>query len=166
MTVFLENMTHISRKFDSCRMSTWVHVYVGLHRLICVTWLIPMWDMTHSYMWDMTHSYVELDWWYVCDMTRDTCVWHDSCVTWHICATCVYLRVRLYALYLCLSDVSAAVSVSVFASWSVSVSVSISVYLSVYLSVCLYVCMSACLYACLYVCLRGWGGGRGGGGGG
>jgi len=60
----------------------------------CVTWLIHMCDMTHSYVWhdsfmcvtwlihmcDMTHS--------LCDMTH-SCVWHDSfiCVTWliHMC---------------------------------------------------------------------------------
>jgi len=57
------------------------HSYVWHDSSICVTWLIHMFDMTHSYdssicvtwlihMFDMTHSYV----------------WHDSfiCVTWRI----------------------------------------------------------------------------------
>jgi len=73
-------------------------------RCICVTWLIHMWDMTHSHAWhdsficvtwlihmrDMTHLYV----WHA-SFICVTCpaaaasVWHNSfiCVTWliHVC---------------------------------------------------------------------------------
>jgi len=67
---------------------------------ICVTWLIHMCDMTHSYVWhdsftcvpclihmcDMTHSYMRHD--------NHSDVWHDSftCVTWQS-FTCVTWRV-------------------------------------------------------------------------
>jgi len=64
---------------------------------LCVTWLIHMWDMTHSYvctsprwctwliyMCDMTHSFVFCETWVIrmCDITHSF-VWHDSfiCVT-------------------------------------------------------------------------------------
>jgi len=83
---------------------------VRFDSFICVTWLIRMCDMTHSYVWhdsftcvtwlihmcDMTHSYVRHDTlicvtWHthMCDMTHSY-VWHDSfiCVTWLICVTC------------------------------------------------------------------------------
>jgi len=49
------------------------HLYMWHDSFICVTWLIHMCDMTHSYVWHVTHLYM----------------WHDSfiCVTWliHMC---------------------------------------------------------------------------------
>jgi len=76
--------------------------------LMCVTWLILVCDLTHSYVCDMKHWYMThsciclwLRWrhallqtyvclLHVCDMTR-SCVWHDSFlyVTWltHMCVT-------------------------------------------------------------------------------
>jgi len=86
---------------DSYICVTWLipmcdmtHTYVWHDSYICVTWLIHMCDMTHTYVWhdsymcDMTHTYVWHDS-YMCDMTH-TYVWHDSyiCVTWliHMCA--------------------------------------------------------------------------------
>jgi len=55
--------------------------------LICVTWVIPMCDVTHSYVWH--DSFICMTWvsrmW---DMTH-SCAWHESfiCVTWviHTC---------------------------------------------------------------------------------
>jgi len=51
---------------------------------ICVTWLIPMCDMTHSYVW---HDAIICVTWriHMCEMTHSY-VWHDSiiCVTWRI----------------------------------------------------------------------------------
>jgi len=79
-------------------------VVCEIDRYICVTWLIQMCYMTHSYVWhdsfirlkcDMTHSYVWHDSFirvtgliHMCDRTHSY-VWHDSfvCVTWliHTC---------------------------------------------------------------------------------
>jgi len=84
----------------------WCHYRCPLSSFLCVTWLIHMCDMTHSYVWHdsflcvtwrihmcgMTHSYVWYDsficviWiMHMCDMMH-SCVWHDSliCVTWLI----------------------------------------------------------------------------------
>ena len=82
--------------------------HVGHDSFICGTWLIHMWDMTHSYMrhdsficgtWpihmlDMTHSYVM---WWCCSLIfcsfiqahlilLPTYMWHDTfiCGTWLI----------------------------------------------------------------------------------
>ena len=60
---------------------------------ICVTWLVHMCDMTHSYVWHGSFICVNVCVWYgyMCDMTRSYVwhVWHDSCicVTWliHMC---------------------------------------------------------------------------------
>ena len=56
---------------------------------MCVTWLIHMCDMTHSYVWH--DSFICVTWLiHMCDMTHPY-VWHDSfiCVTYliHMCAT-------------------------------------------------------------------------------
>ena len=54
---------------------------------LCVTWLIHMWDMTHSCVW---HDTCECVTWFIhmCDVTHSY-LWHDSfiCVTWliHMC---------------------------------------------------------------------------------
>jgi len=63
----------VTRLIDICDMT---HSYVWHDSFMCVTWLIHMWDMTHLLTWynlfmcDATHSYV----------------WHDlfMCVTWLI----------------------------------------------------------------------------------
>ena len=80
--------------------SFWCHDWVCFCRYstcvkysICVTWLIHMCDMTHSYVWH--NSFICVTWlihvaWpiHMCDMTHSY-VWHDSfiCVTWliHMC---------------------------------------------------------------------------------
>ena len=54
---------------------------------ICVTWLIHMCDITHSYVWH--DSFICVTWLiHMCDITH-AYVWHDSfiCVTWliHMC---------------------------------------------------------------------------------
>jgi len=54
---------------------------------LCVTWLIPVCDMTHSCVWH--DAFMCVTWCiHVCDMTH-SCVWHDAfmCVTWliHVC---------------------------------------------------------------------------------
>jgi len=67
------------------------HAYVWHDSFICVTWLIHMCDMTHSYGWhrlihmcNMTDlsvrhdSLIRVTWLvYMCNLT-DLCVWHDS----------------------------------------------------------------------------------------
>ena len=80
------------------------HSYVWHDSFVCVTWLIPMCDMTHS-MCDMTHSYVWHDsficvnWLiHICDMTHSY-VWHESFhVTYssHMVHTHVALRTRMW----------------------------------------------------------------------
>jgi len=91
------------------RYSEIAHVVHECVTFICVTWLIHICDMTHSYVWhdsficvtwlihmcDMTYSYVWHDSFicvtchiHMCDMTHSY-MWHDSfiCVTWliHMC---------------------------------------------------------------------------------
>jgi len=78
---------------------TWhIDMSCGMHRdlcdMTCVTWLIHMCHMTHSYAWhenlirDLFMS-CEVHW-DLCDMAH-SCLWHDSsiCVTWliHMCDT-------------------------------------------------------------------------------
>ena len=99
---------YITRVYVYIRIGTYVnlcvcmytHSYVWCdsymwHEFKCVTWLIPMCDMTRSYVWHRTHSYVWRDsficvtWLiHMCDMTHSY-VSHDSfiCVTWliHMC---------------------------------------------------------------------------------
>jgi len=63
------------------------HSYARHDSLICVTWLVHMWDMTRSYVWH--DSFICVTWLiHVCDMTHSY-MWHDSfkCVTWliHMC---------------------------------------------------------------------------------
>ena len=81
-------------------MHTCVHIYVYMvdkymYTFICVTWLIHMCDVTHSYVW--RDWFICLTWLiHMCDMT-DSYVWHDSfiCVTWliHMCdVTHSYVR--------------------------------------------------------------------------
>jgi len=90
---------------------------------VCVTWLIHMWDMTHSYVWrdsficvtrlihmcDATHSYVWHDsficvTWLIqmCDMTHSY-VWHDSFiyVTWLIHMHDTTHQIWWHDLYIC-----------------------------------------------------------------
>ena len=81
-------MSHVTHMVTSCQWhDTWHDSFT------CVTWLIHVCDMTHSYVWhdsftrvtwrihmrDMTHLYV----WHgihMCDMTHTYLqyVWHDS----------------------------------------------------------------------------------------
>ena len=90
----------------------------GCH--VCVTWLIRMCDVTHSYVWQdsficvtwiihmcvMTHTFTCVTWLiHMCDMTHSH-VWQDSftCVPWlmHMCDTHSYvpwrdtLTIKLY----------------------------------------------------------------------
>ena len=89
---------------------------------ICGTWLIHMWDMTHShvghdsfihveglFVCSVTHLYVGHDpfkcvTWLIhrCDMTP-SCVWHDSftCAAWHYSCVCVCVCV---CVYVCIYD--------------------------------------------------------------
>jgi len=59
----------------------------------CVTWLIHMFDMTHSYM---RHDSFKFETWliHMCDMTH-ACGWHDSCmcVTWPF--TCMMWHIHM-----------------------------------------------------------------------
>jgi len=62
-----------------------IYVCIKIHdSFICVTWLIQMCDMTHSYVW---HAWFICVTWLIqmCDMTHSY-VWQDSfmCVTWLI----------------------------------------------------------------------------------
>jgi len=68
----------------------------------CVTWLIHMCDMTHSYVWHI----------HMCDMPRSY-VWHDwfVCVTWH--HVCVWMCSRFHRLCI--------VPLSVCATWLIHV---------------------------------------------
>jgi len=76
------------------------HSCVWHGSFLCLTWLIHVCDMTHSYVWHDSFcvwhdSLICLTWLiHVCDMTHSyvwthSCVWHDSfiCVTWliHLC---------------------------------------------------------------------------------
>jgi len=82
-----------------------VALYAGhMSTIKCVTWLIHMCDMTHSYVWpdsfhicDMTHSYIWMSrhrqiccvthlWHFMQAICQHSKVWHDSfiCVTWLI----------------------------------------------------------------------------------
>jgi len=71
-------------KTTHCIYVTWLihiwdmtHSYVGHDSFICGTWLIHMWDMTHSYV---GHDSFICETWliHMCDMTHPH-VWHDSC---------------------------------------------------------------------------------------
>jgi len=75
---------------DSFICVTWLihvcdmtHSYVWHDSFICVTWLVHVCDMTRSYVWH--HSFIRVTWLiHMCDMTHSY-VWHDSFirVTWH-----------------------------------------------------------------------------------
>ena len=74
-------MSHVTHMNESCHTYEWVmsHIYDSF---ICVTWLIQMCAMTHSYVWH--DSFICVTWLiHMCDMTHSY-VWHDSfiCVTW------------------------------------------------------------------------------------
>ena len=73
---------HVCEMTHSC---VWHDLFILWHDLfICVTWLIYMCDMTHSYVWH--DSFMCVTWLiHMCDMTHSN-VWHDSfiCVTWLI----------------------------------------------------------------------------------
>ena len=52
---------------------------------ICVTWLIHMCDMTHTYVWD--YSFIRVPWpMYTCDVTpAQVSVTHTAVDTFHMC---------------------------------------------------------------------------------
>jgi len=58
--------------------------YVWRGSFICVTWLIPMCGMTHCYVWH--DSSLCVIWLISMREAMHSCVWHDSfiCVTWLI----------------------------------------------------------------------------------
>jgi len=63
------------------------HSYVWHDSFICVTWLINMCHMTHSHVWH--NSFICVTWLiHMCDMIPSH-VWHDpfTCMTWpiHMC---------------------------------------------------------------------------------
>jgi len=70
------------------RMRDMTHSYVWHYSFICVTWLIHMCDMTDSYVW--RDSFICVTWLiHMCNMTHsyvwlDSYVWHKRfiCVTW------------------------------------------------------------------------------------
>ena len=73
-----------------CRCGVRVHVWhdsclhVWHDSFVCVTWLLHICDMTHSYVWH--DSFICVTWLiHMCDMTHSY-VWHNSfiCVTWLI----------------------------------------------------------------------------------
>jgi len=96
--IVTNDMSHISMTFVLSRIILYdnvIHIWqchpyikytmtllMTIMSFICVTWLIHMCDMTHSYVWHVIHDNV------IHDMTHSY-VWHDSfiCVTWliHMC---------------------------------------------------------------------------------
>jgi len=118
LEVTLSHVAHINESCRTCWKSL-VFKYAWHDSFICVTWLIAMHDMTHSYvghgpcvlMWlihmcDMTHSYMWHDsfiyvtWLiHMCAMTHSY-VWHDSfiCVTWLIHPLNTLVRVMSHML--------------------------------------------------------------------
>jgi len=72
----------VTRLFELRRIGLHVTQRLVWHdSVICVTWLIHMCDMTHSYVW--RDSFICVTWHiHMCDTTH-SCVWHDPfiCVT-------------------------------------------------------------------------------------
>ena len=106
-------MSHVTRMNESCHTYEWVMSHVWLSHVtgeqcdeqprrtslrggsgfICVTWLIHMCDMTHSYVWH--DSFICVTWLiHMWDMThRDVC--HDSCICVADSFICVTWRIHV-----------------------------------------------------------------------
>ena len=118
--VHMTSDTHMYTEFVSD--GTWHGIQYCIDSFICETWLIHMWDMTHSYVrhdsficetwlihmwwhmaWDTVPDAVAARSWviwliHMCDMTHSF-VWHDSFIraTWliHTCDAVWYVRTFL-----------------------------------------------------------------------
>ena len=96
----VDSVMCVTRLIHMCDMT---HSYVRHDSFICVTWLIHMCDMTHSYVWH--DSFICVTWLiHMCDMTHSY-VWHDSFIfaTWliHICVTWLINICVTYHMHMC-----------------------------------------------------------------
>ena len=132
--------------------------YVWHDSFICVTWLIHMCDMTHTYVWPLSHSCVARDsfvcvWhdsficvtWLVhaCDMPH-SCVWHDSfehmtCLM-HTCAVTLSVR-AIWPIHVCVPWLAASTTAHRFMGICIQIHIYMNIYayIYVYLNICIHI---------------------------